>query len=146
MITTEIDLEIARPAAEVFAVLSDFEANPTWQGGMKSCRWATEPPLRVGSRYEQRAEFLGREIASTFEVIELDPGTRVKATTVAGSFPITFTRWVEPIDDGTTRVRALIEGDSSGFFRLMEPLMRPMVRRSIRGDYRRLKRMLEERG
>ncbi len=145
MITTEIDLVVSRPAADVFALLSDFEANPTWQNGMRSCTWTTEPPLRVGSRYEQVAEFLGKEIVSTFEVVEYEADSRVKATTIAGSFPITFTRWVEPLDQQSTRVRAVIEGDASGFFRLMEPLMRPMVRRSIRTDYQRLKRLLEAR-
>ena len=35
------------------------------------------------------------------------------------------------------------EGDSSGFFRLIEPLMAPMARRSINKDYRKLKELLE---
>jgi uncharacterized membrane protein len=143
MITTEIDTVIERPADAVFAYLSDFAKNPTWQNGMKSCVWITEPPHGVGSRYEQRAAFVGREINSTFEIIELDPGRLVKAATVSGTFPITFTRRVTALRPETTRVQALIEGDSSGFFRFVEPLMAPMVRRSIRADYRRLKDLLE---
>ena len=143
MITTEIDITIERQSDEVFALLSDFSRNPEWQNGMQSCEWTSEPPLRVGSTYDQRAGFLGKEILSSFQVVEYEEGRRVKATTVSGSFPITFTRWVEPTGDRSTRVRALIEGDASGFFRLMEPLMAPLVRRSIRRDYRRLKDLLE---
>lgn len=143
MITTTIDITIDRPATDVFAYLSDFERNPTWQNGMRSCRWITDPPMRIGSRYDQRARFAGRDIISVFEVVEYEPGHRVKATTVEGTFPITFTRWVEAVDDDTTRVRAIIEGDSSGFFRILEPLMAPMVRRSIRKDYERLETLLE---
>ena len=144
MIRTEIDIVIDRPAEAVFDVLSDLSRNPTWQNGMKSCVWTSDPPVGVGSSYEQIAEFAGREIRSTFEVAEYEPGSRIKATTIESSFPITFTRWVEAIDDSTTRVRAIIEGDASGFFRLMERFMAPMVRRSIRGDYARLKALLEE--
>ena len=143
MITTNIDITIARPAAEVFEYISDFEKNPTWQNGMKSCRWITEPPLAVGSQYLQKAGFMGREINSTFEVIELTAGERVKAHTIESTFPITFTRWVTPLGDDECRVQALIEGDSSGFFRIIEPLMAPLVRRSINKDYERLKALLE---
>lgn len=149
MITTRIDISIACPAAQVVARLSDFEKNPTWQNGMKSCTWITDPPLRIGSRYDQKAQFAGCDINSVFEVfevievIEYEPGRRVRATTVRGTFPIAFTRWVEPIDDSTTRVQVIIEGDSTGLFRFLEPVMAPMVRRSIRKDYERLKVLRE---
>mgnify|MGYP001825308084 CR=1 FL=1 len=143
MITTNIDITINRPAAEVFEYISDFAKNPSWQNGMKSCEWITDGPVSVGSQYLQKAEFMGREINSTFEVIEHTPGERVKAHTIESTFPITFTRWVTAVGDNETRVQALIEGDSSGFFRLMKPLMAPMVRRSIRNDYARLKELLE---
>lgn len=143
MIRTEINTTISRPAADVFAYLSDFAKNPTWQNGMKSCEWITQPPHGVGSQYLQKAGFMGRDINSTFEVIEYEPGSRVKAHTIESTFPITFTRWVTPIGEDKTRVQALIEGDSSGFFRFIEPLMAPMVRRSIRKDYARLKALLE---
>jgi uncharacterized membrane protein len=143
MITTRIDISIACPAAQVVARLSDFEKNPTWQNGMKSCTWITDPPLRIGSRYDQKAQFAGCDINSVFEVIEYEPGRRVRATTVRGTFPIAFTRWVEPIDDSTTRVQVIIEGDSTGLFRSLEPVMAPMVRRSIRKDYERLKVLRE---
>ena len=138
-----IDTTIERPSPEVFAYLSDFEKNPTWQDGMRRCEWITGPPLRAGSRYRQEADFLGREITSTFEVSEYEPGMRVTAHTIEGTFPIRFTRWVEAIDDSTTRVRAIVEGESSGFFRLFGPLLAPLVRRSIRRDYARLKKLLE---
>ncbi len=69
----------------------------------------------------------------------------VKATSTAGSFPITFTRIVEPAGDGSqARVKAIIEGDSSGFFKIAEPLMKRMVQRSVEGDYQRLKMIFEE--
>ena len=40
-------------------------------------------------------------------------------------------------------VQASIRGDSSGLFRLATPLMKLLVGSSVRGDYRRLKELLE---
>ncbi|RMF80793.1 MAG: hypothetical protein D6737_06840 [Chloroflexi bacterium] len=142
MITTTIDITINRPAEAVFAFLSNFENNPKWQSGMQSCQFTTDPPLRVGSRYRQVAKFLGREIVSEFEVVEYEPGRKIKAKTIASSFPIEFMRSVEPIGEAT-RVHAVITGDPSGFFRLFKPLMAVLVRRSINADYKRLKQLLE---
>jgi len=143
VIVTEIDIHIARSAAEVFEFLSNAENNPRWQKGMKSCTWITEPPIGVGSRYVQHAEFVGRSIDSTFEVIAYKTGRTITATTTESTFPIKFTRRVTPTGEGTSHVEARIEGDSSGVFRLMEPILAPLVRRSIRKDYARLKKLLE---
>jgi uncharacterized membrane protein len=142
MISVKITIDINRSPNEVFAFLSDFENNPKWQNGMKVCTWTSEPPLRIGSTYSQEASFLGRPVLSQFEVIAYGPGKMVKATSPMGTFPITFTRSVEP-HGAVTRVKALIEGDASGVFKLAEPLMAPMVRKSIEADYVRLKELLE---
>lgn len=133
---------VDRPPDEVFAFVSNFENNPKWQSGMRAAWFTTPPPLAIGSRYEQVAEFLGKRIVSTFEVVAFEPGRMVKATTVEGSFPITFTRRVEPARGGS-RVSAEVEGDASGFFRIAAPLLRLMVQRSVRKDYGRLQRLLE---
>ena len=142
MITVTISININHAPDEVFAFLSDFENNSKWQNGMKVCTWTSEPPLRVGSTYSQEASFLGRSILSQFEVIAYEPGKMVKATSPGGTFPITFTRSVEPYGAGT-RVNALIEGDISGVFKLAERFMIPIVRKSIEADYLRLKELME---
>ena len=142
MIEVNIDIEVDFPADEAFAYISNFENNPEWQGGMVACRFTSEGPLQVGSTYVQEASFLGRPIHSHFEVTAFEPGRLVKATTTESTFPITFTRWVTAQGSGA-RIQAKIEGDSSGAFRLAEPLMRWMVSRSINKDYKNLKSILE---
>ncbi len=143
IITAHADTAIRRPSEEVFAFLADFEANPRWQKGMKACKFITEPPLRVGSRYEQEASFLGRKIRSLFEVVDLVPGRSITITTIESSFPITVTRSVEPDGEGGSRVRAEVSGDATGFFRIARPLLARMVQRSVDRDYRVLKESLE---
>ena len=130
------------PPAAAWEVIADFARNPEWQRGMKSARWLTEPPLAVGSRYVQHAGFLGRDVRSLFEVIELDPGSQVTIDTVEGTFPITVTRAIAPEGDGC-RISANVRGDAGGLFRLVTPLLRALVKRSVDGDYARLKSLLE---
>ena len=143
MVRVHIDIDIDHPPEKVFEFISNFENNPLWQGGMVKCEFLTDGPLTVGSRYQQEARFMGRPVYSTFEVLEYEPNKRIKASSISGSFPITFTRWVED-KAGKARVQALIEGDASGFFKLASPLMRWMVNRSIQKDYKKLKALLEK--
>jgi carbon monoxide dehydrogenase subunit G len=111
---------------------------------MRSARWTTEPPIAVGSRYDQTARFLGKDVRTSFEVTVIKPGRSITISSLPGSsFPIRITREVEPLGPRHTRVRETAEGDSSGFYRLAEPVMRPMVRRNIAKAYRRLKQLLE---
>ncbi len=145
MIEVDVAVEIDRPPERVFQFVADFENNPIWQSGMRSARFTSPAPLAVGSTYEQVASFLGREVVSSFEVVAYVPGRKVAATSVGGSFPITFTRQVDPVGAGS-RVSAHIEGDARGFFRIARPLLRWLVRRSIRRDYANLKRILETEG
>lgn len=139
-----VELEIARPVNVVWEYMENAEHNPEWLSNMRFARWTTSPPIAVGSRYDQMARFLGRDVHTSFEVTELQPGRSVTISSLPGSsFPIRITREVEPLGTERTRVRETAEGDASGFYRVAEPLMRPMVRRSIARAYRRLKQLLE---
>src|SRR4051794_32153129 len=131
MIETSTSIEIDRPAAEVFAFVSDFPSNPRWQGGQRACRWTSEPPLRVGSSYDQHARFLGRDLVNSFRVVELQPGRRVRFTSTGGTFPLTITRTVEPLGDAGARFTELVAGDPRGVYRIAEPILRRIVKRTI---------------
>jgi hypothetical protein len=136
--------EISRSADEVFTFFSDAANNPKWQRGMVSCEWTSEPPIDVGSTYEQKARFLRRDIVSTFVVTRLEPGRLIEITTLESTFPIHVVRTVEPIDDGSCRVSARITGGPDrGLLRIAAPLMRSMAQRSVDTDYDRLVQVLE---
>lgn len=137
-------LEVSRPAGEVFDVVSDFSRNPEWQRGMKSAKWTTGPPIGVGSTYEQVARFLGREVVTSFEVIGFEPGRSITIESRQSSFPIRVTRGVESVTEDSCIVIADISGEPGRFFRLFGPVLRWMAERSVRGDYRRLKSLLED--
>ena len=138
-------IQINKPAAEVFEFLANPENNPKWQGGMVSCEITSPAPWGLGSTYAQQAKFMGRDIISNFEITAYEPGRLIRGDTVESSFPISFTRIVEPDESGAgSKVQAIVTGDASGFIKLFTPLMNWMVGRSIRADYRKLKEILEQ--
>jgi uncharacterized protein YndB with AHSA1/START domain len=141
-----IETEINRPAAVVWEYMENAEHNPEWLHNMESARWTTDPPIRVGSRYEQLAHFLGKDVRTSFEVTALEPGRLMTISSLPGSsFPLTITRELEPLGADRCRVKETAGGDSSGFYRVADPLMRLMVRRNIAGAYRGLRELLERR-
>ena len=142
MIKVESSVIIDRPSDVVFEYLTNFENNPRWQSGMQEAYFTSDGPLDVGSTYSQVARFLGRRIDSNFVVVAYEPGHMVTITSSSGSFPITVTRSVKSAGSGT-EVKAIVEGDATGFFKLAEPIMGRMVQRSVDGDYARLKEVLE---
>jgi uncharacterized membrane protein len=139
-----VQIEIERPPPVVWEYMENAEHNPEWLRNMQSARWTTEPPIRVGSRYEQVARFLGKEVRTSFEVTAHEPGQVITISSLPGSsFPLRITRQVEPAGADRSRVTETAGGDPSGFYRLAERLLRLMVRRNIARDYRRLKELLE---
>lgn len=135
---------IARPAQEVFAFFADASNNPKWQEGMVCCEWTSEPPIAVGSTYEQRARFMGRQVMSSFVVSDYEPGRRIAIETTKSTFPIEVVRTVEPIDESSCRVTADISGGPDNwFFRLVGPLIQRRAQKSVDADYDRLVQVLE---
>ncbi len=140
-----VEIEISRPPGDVWEYLANAEHNPEWLSNMSSCRWTTDPPIGVGSRYEQHARFLGKDVRTSFEVTALEPERLITITSLPGSsFPLTITRRLDPIDARRCRVTETAGGDVSGFYRVAEAPMRMMVRRNIASAYRKLKHQLEQ--
>jgi uncharacterized membrane protein len=135
---------IEKPAEDVFDFFSDASNNPKWQSGMISCEWTSEPPIGVGSTYEQKARFMGREVTSSFVVTGFEPGRRIAIETTESTFPIAVERTVEPLDSNSCQVSALITGGPDrGLLKLMIPLMRGRAQKSVDADYDRLVQLLE---
>jgi Polyketide cyclase / dehydrase and lipid transport len=140
VVSTDIDC----PPSLAWEYMANAEHNTEWLANMRSCRWITGPPVRLGSRYEQIAVFLGKEVRTSFEVTSLEDERLITITSLPGSsFPLVITREVAPDGERRCRVTETAGGDSSGFYALAEPLMRPLVRRNIVRAYRRLKQLLE---
>lgn len=102
-----------------------------------------QPPVAVGSRMEFVAQFLGRRLAYTYEVIELESERRLVMRTADGPFPMETTYTWEPAREGATRMTLRNRGNPAGFSRVVAPIMERAMRRATTKDLVRLKALLE---
>jgi uncharacterized protein YndB with AHSA1/START domain len=142
-VTTEIVID--RSPGEVAAYAGDPTNATEWYENIKSVDWKTAPPVRVGSKMEFVAHFLGRRIAYTYEVVELEPERRLVMRTAQGPFPMETTYMWEPVDGGKTRMKLRNRGMPSGFAKVGAPLMAAAVRRETTKNLQALKELLEKR-
>ena len=140
-----VETVIDRPVAEVSAYAADPSHTPDWYANIRSVDWQTDPPVRVGSRMDFVARFLGRELAYTYEVTELVPGERLVMRTAQGPFPMATTYTWTPVGEGATRMTLSNTGEPSGFARVGAPVMERAMRRATSKDLARLKQLLEAR-
>jgi uncharacterized membrane protein len=137
------DIEIDRPCAHVAAYAADPSNAPEWYVNIKAVEWKTPPPLAVGSRLAFVAQFLGRRLAYTYEIVDLVPGQRLVMRTAEGPFPMETTYTWEPRGDGRTRMTLRNRGEPSGFSRVVAPFMAMAMRKANHNDLARLKLLLE---
>lgn len=143
-VDVQVETVINRPPAVVAAYAGDPGNAPRWYANIRSVDWLTAPPVAVGSRMDFIANFLGRRLAYTYEVVELVPERRLVMRTADGPFPMETTYTWEPSADGGTRMTLRNRGNPSGFSRIAAPVMERAMRRATTKDLARLKRLLEE--
>jgi uncharacterized membrane protein len=137
---------IARPCAEVAAFASSPENAPRWYRNIRSVRWVTEPPLRVGSRIAFVAHFLGRKLAYTYEVTELNPDRRFVMRTADGPFPMETSYEWHPEGPRSTRMVLRNRGQPTGFSAVVGPFIAWAMRRANANDLTALRALLEAGG
>lgn len=134
---------IDKPREQVAAFAGDPDRAPEWYVNIQSVKWETSPPLEVGSRVAFVAQFLGRRLAYTYEIVELVPRERMVMRTAQGPFPMETTYTWEDTGATGTRMTLRNRGEPAGFSRLMAPMMAGAMRRANRKDLANLKAILE---
>ena len=134
---------IARPRPVVSRFAAGPHRAPAWYQNIKAVEWKTPSPLAVGSRIAFIAQFLGRRLEYTYEVVEWRPNERFAMRTVDGPFPMETTYVWDDAESGATRMTLCNRGTPTGFSFWLAPLIAGAMRRANRKDLRALKALLE---
>lgn len=142
MITVEKSIEINKPAAEVFAFMSDFANDMKWQSGLIRSEKTSDGPMGVGTTGLYVQKVMGKEMKNEVQVTAYDPPTRFAAKTTSGPVQFEFTATYEETG-GKTRVNMIMNGEASGFFKVAEGMIKAELEKTFEADFLKLKQLLE---
>ncbi len=153
MVDVQTEIEINRPIGEVADYAADPLNAPEWYVNIKSARilqpddtGTSDAKVSAGSRIAFIAQFMGRVLNYTYEIVEFVPHERMVMRTSEGPFPMETTYTWTAVDDGSTKMTLRNAGKPSGFSKWMAPLMSMMMRKANAKDLRKIKRILEAAG
>jgi uncharacterized membrane protein len=140
------DVVIDCPLSTVSGYASDPDNVPEWYVNIKSVEWKTARAVNVGARVAFVAQFLGRRLAYTYEIVEFIPGERLVMRSADGPFPMETTYAWQPLGTDRTRMTLRNRGTPTGFSAWAAPFMAYVMRRANRKDLALLKGLLESAG
>jgi uncharacterized membrane protein len=135
---------ISCPVEKVFDYAADPDNAPEWYVNIKSVEWKTSKPLAIGSQIAFKAQFLGRELAYVYEIIELAPNQKLVMRTAQGPFPMETTYEFERVSDDKTRMILINRGKPAGFSGLFAPIMAMAMKKANTKDLASIKNILEK--
>jgi uncharacterized protein YndB with AHSA1/START domain len=137
--------DIARPAADVFAYVTDPSRMPEWQKGVTTGRL---DGTGVGARCHTTRKIGGAEREAVTEITEWDPPRRWADHGIEGPIRAVVSVRVDPLNDpARSRVTIEVDFEGHGIGQLLVPLVvRPQARRDMPGNMDRLRQRLESGG
>lgn len=138
-------VRIARPTAEVWAMLTDFPNVPTWEGGVLEVRQTSPGDPAIGTTFVARRVYGSRETVVDCRIVDWQDDRSVTMEILGGPTRRASVRYaVEPIDDRACRVTYSAQGEMRPLLAWLTPLIPAMGRRLIRSNLATLGRLLED--
>ncbi|MEK7807225.1 MAG: SRPBCC family protein [Chloroflexota bacterium] len=145
MARTEASVVIKRPAAAVFAFLTDIGKGTQWQASVMEASKTSEGPVGVGATGREVRRFMGRQMETTFEVTEFEHDRKISFKSTSGPIAMRGRYTLEPAVGGT-RLSIVVDGELDGVLKLAEPMVVQSVKRQLDADFGTLKDLLEASG
>jgi uncharacterized membrane protein len=143
MVDVVTEIIINRPQNVVAEYAANPDHAPLWYVNIKSAQWKTPKIVEVGAQVAFKAQFLGRQLSYTYEIVEYIPGQKLIMRTAEGPFPMETTYTWQSVDQGKTRMTLRNAGHPSGFSKLFAPMMASMMKKANTKDLKKLKELME---
>jgi hypothetical protein len=144
-VDVEVHTTIDRARAEVAAYCCNPDNVTSWYANIRSVQWETAPPVQKGSRFRFTSQFLGREMAYTYEVVDMVLAERFVMRSDGSPFAMETTYTWQDAQGGATLMTLRNRGEPTGFVGLTAPILATAIRRATGNDIARLKANLEAR-
>ena len=140
---TEHAVEIDAPASAIFPYLVESEKRLAWMGALVESEQLTGGRPGIGTRFRDVFEEYGQRIEIDAELVEVDPGRRLRVRLDANGFDAVSTQELEEARD-RTRVKAVVETDYKMLAaRLLGPVVARHAQKQLEADLARLKEIVE---
>ena len=127
---------------QLFAYLSDVSKRINYIPMLEDLILLDEPPIKLGSRYIEVANIAGRQLKTTYQVVELQAPERIKVKTIKSVFPIEASLQLEE-RSGATLLTLELNFSLSGIYKLGAPVVRGIVQQQAKDILGRLKDIFE---
>ena len=144
MVKVEASVDIDRPIEEVFAYVADPSRTPEWSSIALECTLEGGGLIGVGSHIKTVGKFLGRRLEATCEVTAFDAPRKFAMRAVSGPGRFEIERRLESVGEGT-RYHSIQTAESGGLFKLADPVVAALMKRTVDADHQTLKALLEAR-
>jgi len=126
---------------QVFTFLADTKNLRSWQSDLVENEQLTEEPLRVGSRFREVRRTGSRNSEIQAEMTVFEPNKRFATKTLTK--PEVTVSYTFDEENGGTRINYKFVVITSGFMRLLEPLIAGSMKKDTDSDFEKLKHLLE---
>jgi uncharacterized membrane protein len=142
MFSVSSSVVINKPVGELFAFASDFNNLPKWQGSVTYVE-APAGTITRGYQYINVRKFMGQEIRTPFEVLEVIPNSSFSLKSTGGPVKVQVSIGFEPVQAGT-RMTTNLQMEVNGVFKVAEGVVARQMKTQIGEDGQVLKELMEK--
>jgi hypothetical protein len=117
------------PVEQAFDYVADFSNAEQWDQGTKTARRLDDGAIGEGSRFELVVEFMGRESAFVYEIVEYDRPEKVTLRSESDDSTLVDTLTVEPGLDEACVLTYDARLEMKGVRKLLSPVIGIFFRR-----------------